>query len=166
MSKQQNVGPLITRLREAKKLTKAELARRAGVSAPYLSQIESGDRAPSEAVLRQLAGALGIENFRLLEPAGYQFTGEGYFENYDRAIAEVRDYLESHSYDMSLYFDGIIKAIPDLALWTASGPTQPAGPEGWDELDAADQKLVQSLIRRLLGSTDEDSEAPQAATGA
>lgn len=145
----EKLGKLIASYREEKKMTKAELSRRSGVSAPYLTQIEAGKRHASEAVLRQLAGALGLRNMQLLEPAGYKFTGEGFFENYDHAIGYVRDYLHQHDYDAAIYFDGIMEALPDLALWTASGPTAPSGPAGWDELTDKDQRMVQQFIDRL-----------------
>ena len=156
MADDNKLGKLIASYRDSKKLTKAELSRRSGVSAPYLTQIEAGTRIPSEAVLRQLAGALGVRNFELLEPAGYKFTGEGFFENYDRGIAEVRDYLYDHNYDLWIYFDDIIRAMPDLARWTASGPATPSGPAGWDELDDKDQRLVQGLIDRLRPADTQD----------
>jgi transcriptional regulator with XRE-family HTH domain len=42
------------------------LAVRAGVSVPYISQLESGLRAPSLAAIISLAGALGVEPSELL----------------------------------------------------------------------------------------------------
>ena len=42
------------------------LAVRAGVSVPYISQLESGLRAPSLAAIISLAGALGVEAWELL----------------------------------------------------------------------------------------------------
>ena len=146
MSDQNRVGSLITRYRERAKLTKAELARRSGVSAPYLTQIEAGDRQPSKQILMRLAGAFGIKNYELLEAAGLRFDSGAYFQNIDRAVGELRDRLEG---DDLMYFEGIIEELPELAQWTVSGPAAPAGADGWDELDADDQRLVQQLINRL-----------------
>jgi len=51
----------VTELRQKKGVTVTELARRAGVSQPYLRQIELGiKRNPSAAVLQRLAKALGV----------------------------------------------------------------------------------------------------------
>ena len=46
--------------REHRGLKAGELAAAAGLSAPYLSQIETGRRRPSVATLERLAGALGV----------------------------------------------------------------------------------------------------------
>jgi len=149
-----DVGDRLKGLREWRHMTKADLARKSGVSAPYIHQIEEGVRSkPSDTVLRALAGALGVRNYELLEPAGYRFEGEGYFDNYDRAIAELRDHLGDSDY--GIYFNDIIEEMPNLARWTASGPTLPSGPKGWDELSDDDQRLAQKLIDRLRGESDE-----------
>ncbi len=161
MSDPKNLGPLITRRREAMNLTKAELARRAGVSAPYLSQIESGDRAPSEAVLRQLAGALDMKNIDLLEPAGLLTYGdETLAYNMDRKIRDITDLVARYNEDEAYVLNDILtNHLSDLVRFYGSGPTNPSGPEGWDELDAADQRIVQQLIRRLgPGEANEEPE--------
>lgn len=46
--------------REHKKLTQEQLAERAGISKPFLSQIEGGKRAGSLETLRQIARALEV----------------------------------------------------------------------------------------------------------
>ena len=46
--------------REYRGLTQRELAEKAGISKPYLSQIEAGKRKGSAAVLSALASALGL----------------------------------------------------------------------------------------------------------
>ena len=47
--------------REYRGLTQQQLADAAGISKPYLSQIESGKRTGSAAVLRALADALAVD---------------------------------------------------------------------------------------------------------
>jgi len=141
------IGPTITKYRKAADdMTKAELARRSGVSAPYLTQIEANDRTPSKEVLIRIAGALGIENFKLLEPAGYRFDNGTYFDAIDRNIAWLRDRLTG---DESTYFELILEDLPELGQWVTSGPAMPIGPDGWAELNAEDQRIVQQLIHRL-----------------
>src|SRR3954468_5062801 len=56
----QDVGEFIRDLRHTARISLRELAERAGVSNPYLSQIERGLRKPSAAVLAQIAGALRV----------------------------------------------------------------------------------------------------------
>lgn len=47
--------------REYRGLTGAELARRAGLSAPYLNQIEKGQREPGLRALKALAATLEVD---------------------------------------------------------------------------------------------------------
>jgi transcriptional regulator with XRE-family HTH domain len=54
------VGELIRRQRELAELSMRQVAAMAGISNPYLSQIEHGLRAPSEAVLETIASTLGV----------------------------------------------------------------------------------------------------------
>jgi transcriptional regulator with XRE-family HTH domain len=64
------LGELIRRQRELHELTVRELANRAGISNPYLSQIERGLRKPSEQVLDGIARALELSAEALYEQAG------------------------------------------------------------------------------------------------
>jgi DNA-binding XRE family transcriptional regulator len=50
-------------LREAKGLTLEALARTVGISPPYLSMIESGERQPDSAIRRALAWHLGVSSW-------------------------------------------------------------------------------------------------------
>jgi transcriptional regulator with XRE-family HTH domain len=54
------LGGLIRRQRELAELSMRQVAAMAGISNPYLSQIEHGLRAPSEAVLETIAATLGV----------------------------------------------------------------------------------------------------------
>ncbi|MEU8233297.1 helix-turn-helix transcriptional regulator [Actinoplanes sp. NPDC048967] len=53
-----SLGEIIRRRREQAELPMRRLASMVGISGPYLSQIERDLRAPSERVLRGIAGAL------------------------------------------------------------------------------------------------------------
>ena len=55
-----DIGEFIRDLRRNARISLRELAERAGVSNPYLSQIERGLRKPSAEVLAQIAGALRV----------------------------------------------------------------------------------------------------------
>ena len=57
---QLKLGEIIRRQREIAELSMRQVATMAGISNPYLSQIERGLRAPSEEVLRALAKTLNI----------------------------------------------------------------------------------------------------------
>jgi transcriptional regulator with XRE-family HTH domain len=66
----QDIGSFIKDLRQTAKISLRQLADRAGVSNPYLSQIERGLRKPSAEVLQQIASAL-----RVSTPAMYLRAG-------------------------------------------------------------------------------------------
>ncbi|TXS43824.1 helix-turn-helix domain-containing protein [Streptomyces sp. OR43] len=63
------VGPGIRRRRRALELTLAEVARRAGLSTPFLSQIENGRSRPSMGSLQRIADALDTTAVQLLSTA-------------------------------------------------------------------------------------------------
>lgn len=54
------LGARLRRLRKHRKLTLTQLARRAGVSPQYLSEIERGRKEPSSELIAAISGALGI----------------------------------------------------------------------------------------------------------
>jgi transcriptional regulator with XRE-family HTH domain len=64
------LGELIRRQRQQAELTLRDLAERANVSNPYLSQIERGLHEPSVRVLKAIAGALNLSAETLLVQAG------------------------------------------------------------------------------------------------
>jgi transcriptional regulator with XRE-family HTH domain len=59
-SARQDIGSFIRAQREAAQVSVRQLAEKAGVSNPYLSQIERGLRKPSADVLSQIAKALRV----------------------------------------------------------------------------------------------------------
>ncbi|MDI5982918.1 helix-turn-helix domain-containing protein, partial [Amycolatopsis magusensis] len=84
-----NVGNLGEYLREQRRqaqLSLRQLADAAGVSNPYLSQIERGLRKPSADILQQLAKALRISAETL-------YVRAGILDERDREEAEVRSVI-------------------------------------------------------------------------
>jgi transcriptional regulator with XRE-family HTH domain len=65
-----DVGDFIRTQREVARMSVRRLAEVAGVSNPYLSQIERGLRKPSAEILQQIAKALQISAETLYERAG------------------------------------------------------------------------------------------------
>ena len=62
------LATILRRIRESQELTQDEVARKANVTKPYLSQLETGARKnPSLPVLKRLAHALGVPVTELLE---------------------------------------------------------------------------------------------------
>jgi transcriptional regulator with XRE-family HTH domain len=66
------IGEFIREQRELAQVSLRQLARVAGVSNPYLSQIERGLREPSERVLESIAAGLRTTSDALYEQAGIE----------------------------------------------------------------------------------------------
>ncbi len=80
------LGEIIRRQRELAEMSMRQFAEVAGISNPYLSQIERGQRAPSENVLDGIANALKVSVDALYEQAGLSPPGE---ELADTAVLEA-----------------------------------------------------------------------------
>ena len=65
-----HLGEIIRRQRELNRLTLRQFAAMAGISNPYLSQIERGLRAPSEEVVEAIARSLQTNAEDLYNQAG------------------------------------------------------------------------------------------------
>jgi transcriptional regulator with XRE-family HTH domain len=72
-----DIGGFIRDLRRNAKISLRQLADQAGVSNPYLSQIERGLRKPSAEVLQQLSKALRVSAETLYVRAGILDAREG-----------------------------------------------------------------------------------------
>jgi transcriptional regulator with XRE-family HTH domain len=70
-----SLGEIIRQQRELLDLSMRQFAELAGISNPYLSQIERGLRAPSEQVLDGIARALRVSADALYEQAGMSPPG-------------------------------------------------------------------------------------------
>src|SRR6476469_9091757 len=66
----ESLGEIIRRQRELSELSMRQFATLAGISNPYLSQIERGLREPSERVMDAIATALDVSADTLYEQAG------------------------------------------------------------------------------------------------
>jgi transcriptional regulator with XRE-family HTH domain len=84
----QDIGSFIRAQREAAQVSVRQLAEKAGVSNPYLSQIERGLRKPSADVLSQIAKALRVSAEVLYVRAGILEPTEA---------SEVRDAIVNDS---------------------------------------------------------------------
>jgi transcriptional regulator with XRE-family HTH domain len=76
-SQLEELGQFIRDQRERAELSMRELAKRAEISNPYLSQIERGLHEPSVRVLTSLADALNLSAEALLRGAGLLGDGDG-----------------------------------------------------------------------------------------
>ena len=71
-----SLGEIIRQQRELSEMSMRQFAELAGISNPYLSQIERGLRAPSEQVLDAIARTLKVSADALYEQAGLPAPGE------------------------------------------------------------------------------------------
>lgn len=82
----ESLGEYLREQRVAAHLTLRQLAEQAGVSNPYLSQIERGLRRPSAEVLQQIAKALRISAEQLYVRAGIVSPQDGVGGSVELAI--------------------------------------------------------------------------------
>jgi transcriptional regulator with XRE-family HTH domain len=82
----ESLGDYLREQRVSAQLSLRQLAEQAGVSNPYLSQIERGLRRPSAEVLQQIAKALRISAEQLYIRAGIVSPQEGGAGNVELAI--------------------------------------------------------------------------------
>jgi transcriptional regulator with XRE-family HTH domain len=82
----ESLGDYLKEQRLASRLSLRQLASQAGVSNPYLSQIERGLRKPSADVLQQIAKALRISAEQLYVRAGIVSPEEGVVGSVEIAV--------------------------------------------------------------------------------
>jgi transcriptional regulator with XRE-family HTH domain len=80
------LGEIIRQQRELAEMSMRQFAEVAGISNPYLSQIERGLRAPSQQVLEGIAKALSLSSDALYEQAGITPPGA---EPEDNAVLDA-----------------------------------------------------------------------------
>lgn len=93
------VGSNIRRLRKEQDLDQEELANRIGITQPYLSQLETGQRDPSMSLLREICDELGLSL-----PEFFLFSMDVKDIQPDRreAFEELRPHLERFLLDRVL----------------------------------------------------------------
>ena len=84
----ESLGEIIRRQRELSAISMREFATLAGISNPYLSQIERGLRDPSERVLDAIAAALEVSAATLYEQAGVNVDEEPEVGAVEQAVRE------------------------------------------------------------------------------
>ena len=112
-TEREEFGAYLRSLREAEGLTQRDAASRAGISAPYLAQVERGQRnPPSREMLERIAQVYSADEQRVMHSAGYASEGET-----RKALGDI---------DMSR-LDWAFKAVisdPNFALGTRMNKTK------------------------------------------
>ncbi|MFF5053523.1 helix-turn-helix domain-containing protein [Micromonospora sp. NPDC000663] len=137
-----DVGGFIRDLRRNAKISLRQLAEQAGVSNPYLSQIERGLRKPSAEVLQQLASALRVSTPAMYLRAGLLDDKEGH--GVLAAIAVDTDLTMAQKQSLSQIYETFRRENARLAEAQAaadtSGASTTADPAGTTTpTDVADQ---------------------------
>jgi transcriptional regulator with XRE-family HTH domain len=144
----QDIGGFIRDLRQTAKISLRQLADRAGVSNPYLSQIERGLRKPSAEVLQQLASALRVSTPAMYLRAGL-LDGEGQ-QGVLAAIAVDPDLTIAQKQSLSQIYE----TFRNETARQAPAATEPAATP--DEDDA-----LSSVIRDVAVAENGAAPAPQ-----
>jgi transcriptional regulator with XRE-family HTH domain len=98
-----DIGVFIRDLRQGARISLRELADKAGVSNPYLSQIERGLRKPSAEVLAQIAGALRVSTPLMYLRAGLLNEKDG--QGVPAAIAADPDLTLSQKQSLTQIYE-------------------------------------------------------------
>lgn len=67
MPRNSNIGPKIREFRKERQLTIQELAQKAGLSASYISQVETEKVSPSIAALKKIGAVLEVRTVDFLQ---------------------------------------------------------------------------------------------------
>ncbi|MGA2521167.1 MAG: helix-turn-helix transcriptional regulator [Acidimicrobiales bacterium] len=128
------LGSFIREQRSTARLSLRRLSELAGISNPYLSQIERGLRRPSAEILQQIAKALRISAETLYVQAGILEPGTGHADlareilsdpdlNEEQKQALIRIYLSFRHENEARHEPG---SSHDDAPAPAAGPAEPA----------------------------------------
>ncbi|MBQ1018109.1 helix-turn-helix transcriptional regulator [Micromonospora sp. D93] len=134
-----DVGGFIRDLRRNAKISLRQLAEQAGVSNPYLSQIERGLRKPSAEVLQQLASALRVSTPAMYLRAGLLDDKEGH--GVLAAIAVDADLTMAQKQSLSQIYETFRRENTRLSETQAEAEAaqadQPSGPAASQAADLA-----------------------------
>jgi transcriptional regulator with XRE-family HTH domain len=119
-----DIGTFIRDLRRNARISLRQLAEQAGVSNPYLSQIERGLRKPSAEVLSQLASALRVSTPVMYLRAGLLDSRDG--QSVSDAIAADPDLTVAQKQSLTQIYETFrrenVRAAADAAHEAADAP--------------------------------------------
>lgn len=146
-------GQFIGRNRERRGLTQGAMAEAAGISRPYLAQIEGGTRIPSDDVVQRLITLSGASYQQFIdEVVGVALTPDQK-DAIGQLIAPWDAVAQQISPEQMLELSQQLLSIEQMAEAMGKLSTgdlqQQIGPEGWAELGKEDRRLVQRIINRL-----------------
>jgi transcriptional regulator with XRE-family HTH domain len=165
------IGEYIRQQREQAKISLRQLAQAAGVSNPYLSQIERGLRRPSAEILQQIAKGLRISAEALYVQAGILedrpsdsgvrtavLTDPGLSERQKQILLEIYESFRSEFAGLRARLNGV--AGPAEADGAAAGPAESADmPAGVPAALAGSSADVPAGVVAGLAGSSADSPA-------
>ncbi|OJF09982.1 helix-turn-helix domain-containing protein [Couchioplanes caeruleus] len=155
----QDIGSFIRDLRQTAKISLRQLADKAGVSNPYLSQIERGLRKPSAEVLQQLASALRVSTPAMYLRAGL-LDGEGQ-QGVLAAIAVDPDLTIAQKQSLSQIYETFRNENARHAP-AADAAGDPTPEQGEAEVPDEDEAL-QAVVRDIAVAEGGRAPAPETA---
>jgi transcriptional regulator with XRE-family HTH domain len=156
-----DIGGFIRDLRRNARISLRQLAEQAGVSNPYLSQIERGLRKPSAEVLQQLASALRVSTPVMYLRAGLLEDKEG--QGVLDAIAVDPDLTMAQKQSLSQIYETFRRENARLAeaeaaaAGQAESRTQPAadsGPGGPSQPGGQAAAATQAAVLEAVAVTE------------
>ena len=146
------LGDYIREQRRSAQISLRQLARQAGVSNPYLSQIERGLRKPSAEILQQIAKALRISAEALYVQAGILEEREG--TELAQALLYDPHLTERQKQVLIEIYDSFRKENESRTAAEVAG--EMAAAEGVD-IAVSDKpvlSMVEPPLRQLVGKSD------------
>ena len=145
-----SIGDYIRQQREQAKISLRQLADQAGVSNPYLSQVERGLRKPSVEILQQIAKGLRISAEALYVQAGILedrpgdsgvrsalLTDPQLTERQKQVLIEIYESFSKESQKApTAEVVGVIRAAPTPPA--AEEPSEPSADQWAEAVDSAD----------------------------
>jgi len=161
MDKPEAFGLFLAKRRNELGLSTAAVARAAGISRPYLTQIENGKRMPSDEKFTALLVALGVT---MQDFMNEMLAGQIPDDQFDSLRVLTQSFDTMQQLLTPEQITAIMESTPSIDQMSASlanlgGLPAVSGPDGWVDLSPEDRRLVQRLVNRLLSTTPAPKEA-------
>ncbi len=115
----EDIGKRIKKARTALELVQKQFVAKLGISPPYLSEIENGERRPSVVLLRDMAMHFGINPNYLLLGRGRMFLATDH-ANPNKLSQKPEDFFVLDDYDDLLWFLAKSKLFQNNVIVLAS----------------------------------------------
>jgi transcriptional regulator with XRE-family HTH domain len=162
-----SIGSYIREQREQAKISMRQLAQAAGVSNPYLSQVERGLRRPSADILQQIAKGLRISAEALYVQAGIldDKPGETTVTDAIMADAEITERQKQMLIDIYESFRKEVRAAADASAAAEASaaadageaePLPEPGPDAPPQSEAAMQEQAHQIAHAKVEALADD----------